>query len=554
MPLPAIEPDTKAFWEACRDGRLAMLRCRACRWIVHPPRPVCSRCRSRDVALEDLSGRATVVTYTVNHQRWIPGMEVPYVVAVVELAEQGNLRLTTNLVGCAVEDTRIGMPVRVVFRKASDEIALPVFEPDPGPAAAIERTPERARVTDTEVVLARPPRRVDETERLERRAVLSGVGQSQIGRRLFRTDMDLTAEAALRAIADAGLTPDDVDGIASYPGAMGAAPPGFAGPGIAEVQDALGLSVSWHLAGPEGPAQISPVIAAALAVAAGLARHVLVYRTVSEATAAADTGRLGIGAGSRDIRGFGAFLIPYGAMSAGNWIACMAVRHMHEFGTTREQLGAIALTARANAAHNPAAIYRDPMTMDDYLAARMVSWPFGLYDCDAPCDGSTAVIVSTAAAARDLPKPAVHVNAVGTAMRSRPSWDQWEDLTTMASRDAGRQLWSRTDLRPSDVDVAQLYDGFSFLTLAWLEALGFCKHGEGGPFVEGGRRIALGGELPINTWGGQLSGGRLHGFGFLAEAIRQLRGECGARQVADCEVAVVANGGGPVAGCMLLTR
>ena len=124
----------------------------------------------------------------------------------------------------------------------------------------------------------------------------------------------------------------------------------------------------------------------------------------------------------------------------------------------------------------------------------------------------------------------------------------------MASRDAARQLWSRTDLKPSDVDTAQLYDGFSFLTLAWIEALGFCGRGEGGPFVEGGERIALGGELPLNTWGGQLSGGRLHGFGFLAEAIRQLRGECGERQVRDCEVAVVANGGGPVAGCMLLTR
>jgi acetyl-CoA acetyltransferase/uncharacterized OB-fold protein len=553
MPLPALEPDTKVYWDACREGRLAMLRCRACRWIVHPPRPVCSRCRAREVALEDLSGRASVVTYTVNHQRWMPGLEVPYVIAIVELAEQRGLRLTTNLVNVAPDAVRIGMPVRVQFRTMTDEIALPVFEPDGSPLPPIGRTPERPRVTDTEVVLARPPRRVDETERLERRAILSGVGQSQIGRRLFRTDMDLTVEAALAAIADAGLGPDDVDGIASYPGAMGAAPAGFAGPGIVEVQDALGLSVNWHLAGPEGPAQISPVIAAALAVAAGLARHVLVYRTVSEATAAADTGRLGIGAGSRDMRGFGAFLIPYGAMSAANWIACMAVRHMHEFGTTREQLGAIALAARRHAALNPAAIYRDPMTMDDYLGARMVTWPFGLYDCDAPCDGSTAVIVSSADAARDLPKPAVRVNAVGTAMRSRPSWDQWEDLTTMASRDAARQLWSRTDLTPADVDVAQLYDGFSFLTLAWLEALGFCAKGEGGPFVTSGA-IGLDGALPLNTWGGQLSGGRLHGFGFLAEAIRQLRGECGARQVKDAEVAVVATGGGPVAGCMLLTR
>src|SRR4029453_2682304 len=123
-------------------------------------------------------------------------------------------------------------------------------------------------------------RRVAPEERLERRAILSGVGQSAIGRRLFRGDLDLTAGAALRAIADAGLTPDDIDGIASYPGFMGGAPAGFAGPGIVEVQDALGLSVSWYQAGVEGPAQIAPVITASLAIAAGLARHVLVYRTV----------------------------------------------------------------------------------------------------------------------------------------------------------------------------------------------------------------------------------------------------------------------------------
>ncbi len=389
-------------------------------------------------------------------------------------------------------------------------------------------------------------------EPLERRAIISGVGQSAIGRRLFREELDLTCEAALEAIADAGLSPDDIDGIAAYPGPVQNVP-GFAGPGIYEVQDALGIDVRWHVSGLEGPAQISPIIHAALAVAAGLCRHALVYRTVTEASAAADTGRRGIGAGSLEIGGFPAFFIPFGAMSAANWLALYARRHMHEFGTTKEQLGAIALTDRAHAALNPTAVYRDPMTMDDYLAARMVSEPFGLYDCDAPVDGSTAVIVSSAETARDLRRPAVRFNAVGTAMRARPSWDQWEDITTMAARDAAAHMWSRTDLTPADVDTAQLYDGFSFLTLAWIEALGFCKRGESGPFVEGGR-IGLGGALPLNTWGGQLSGGRLHGFGFVAEAVRQLRGECGARQVPNCEVAVVGVGGGPVAGCLLLTQ
>jgi len=358
--------------------------------------------------------------------------------------------------------------------------------------------------------------------------------------------------AARKALAKAGLTPDDIDGLATYPGPI-AAPAGFTGPGVVDVQEALGLDLRWHLSGAEGPAQISPIIHAALAVAAGLCRHALVYRTVTEATAAADTGRLGIGAGSHEIRGFGAFLIPFGAMSAANWLAMYARRHMYEFGTTREHLGIVATTARRHARFNPKAIYTEPMSMDDYLAARMVSDPFGLFDCDAPADGSTAVIVSAAATAPDLPHRAVRFEAFGTAIDARPSWDQRADITTMAAHDAARQMWGRTDLTPADVDTAQLYDGFSFLTLAWLEALAFCGRGESGPFVENGR-LDLGGPLPCNTWGGQLSGGRLHGFGFVAEAVRQLRGACGERQVPDCEVAVVGVGGGPVAGCMLLTR
>ena len=545
-PLPSLEPETEHFWRAAKAGRLEIMRCRACGWYVHPPRPVCPRCDGRDLAWEPVSGKAVVVSYTVNHKPWFPGQEVPYAIGLVELVEQADLRLTTNIVGCAPEAVRIGLPVRVVFEDASEEIALPLFEPDPDPPAVRPARPATRRPITAAI-------RPSSEQRLERRAILSGVGQSQIGRRLFRTDLDLTCEAARAAIADAGLRPEDIDGLACYPGPMGAGAPGFAGPPTPDVQDALGLQLGWHGSGGEGPAQVAPVMLAALAVAAGLCRHALVYRTVTEATAAANTGRLGIGAGARSITGFLQWVIPFGAMSAANWIAFHAVRHMHEFGTTREHLGEIALTARAHAGLNPAAIYREPLTMQDYLGARMITWPFGLYDCDAPVDGSTAVIVSAAEAANDLRSRPVRIHAIGTSIRSRPVWDQWEDLTTMAARDAAAHMWARADLGPSDVDTIQLYDGFSWLTLAWIEALGFCKRGEGGPFIEGGR-IRLGGALPLNTWGGQLSGGRLHGFGFLAEAIRQLRGECGARQVADCEVAVVAAGGGPIAGCLLLTR
>jgi acetyl-CoA acetyltransferase len=228
---------------------------------------------------------------------------------------------------------------------------------------------------------------------------------------------------------------------------------------------------------------------------------------------------------------------------------------MYEFGLTREQLAQIALNGRRNAGLNPLAIFRDPLTMEDYLAARMISTPLCLFDCDVPCDGSTALIVSHVDYAPDAPRSVAHVNAIGTALRGRPSWDQFDDMTTMAARDAAASMWERTDLTPADVDVAELYDGFSILTMVWLEELGFCGKGESGPFVEGGSRIALDGVLPLNTSGGQLSAGRLHGFGFLHEACLQLRGEAGDRQVpGGPEVAAVANGGGPIAGSMLLTR
>jgi acetyl-CoA acetyltransferase len=247
--------------------------------------------------------------------------------------------------------------------------------------------------------------------------------------------------------------------------------------------------------------------------------------------------------------------LPYGAASAANWIAMMAQRHFHEFGTTREQLAWIALNARRNAASNPKAIYREPLRLEQYLAARVISTPFGLYDCDVPVDGSTAFVVSRRERARDLRSPVIAVEAVGCALHGRPSWDQFDDLTTMALRDAASMLWSRTDLRPADVDVAELYDGFSFIALCWLEALGFCGKGEGGPFVDGGTRIAREGEIPLNTHGGQLSAGRLHGFGFLHEAVVQLRGEGGERQVpGEPKVAIAAAGGGPLGGCLLLTR
>jgi acetyl-CoA acetyltransferase len=241
------------------------------------------------------------------------------------------------------------------------------------------------------------------------------------------------------------------------------------------------------------------------------------------------------------------------AYSAANWLAMHCRRHMELYGTTKEHLGWLAINSRRNAGLNPLATYREPMGMDDYLAARPVSTPFGLFDCDVPVDGSIALVVSHADYAPDCPNPPVAVEAIGGAYGSG-GWFHRDDFPKMASVEAADQMWSRTDLTASDVAVAELYDGFTYLTFAWLEALGFCADGEAGPFVDGATRIALDGELPLNTYGGQLSAGRMHGYWLVHEACLQLRGQAGDRQLAPRpEVAAVGAGGGPIAGCMLLT-
>ncbi len=386
-------------------------------------------------------------------------------------------------------------------------------------------------------------------------AVVTGIGVSQIGRRLGRSGLALTVEACLRAIEGAGLSPDDIDGVASYPGPAGGGP-GFSGAGSTQLHDALGLRTRWHLGTGETAGQLGPVMDAALAVASGVVDHVVCFRSVWESTAQQGGSRAdSLSRGPKRMGGMMEFTAPYGALSASTWVAMLASRYMHDHGLTREQLAQIALTCRRHAAGNPDAVYRDPLSMEDYLEARMISTPLCLYDCDVPADGAVAVIVSRREASAGLRRPPVTIEAFGAGLYERHTWDQRADLTTMAAHDAAHSMWEQTTIRPTDVDITELYDGFSYLTLQWIEALGFCEHGQAGRYVEGGERIGLDGERPLNTNGGQLSGGRLHGLGFLYEACVQLWREGGERQVAkDVEVAVAAAGGGPIAGCLLVSR
>ncbi|WP_137872074.1 OB-fold domain-containing protein [Rhodococcus sp. Q] len=542
-PLPQLTDQNRFYWTSGADGVLRIQECRSCSGLIHPPQPICRYCRGHDMGVRAVSGTATLVGFTVNHRFGLPGLPPPYVVAQVAIEEDPRVRLTTNAVECEPDRLELGMRMEVVFHH-DDDVWLPLFRPaadqsEPAPFPSDEIEPED---------VARHIRPMATTTKFEDRVALTGIGTSDIGRRLMRTPMALTVEACERAVADAGLTMADIDGVASYPGAGQVG--GFGEGGVVGVEAALGLRPTWHNGGIETFGPSGSVIAAMLAVASGLARHVLCYRTLWESTHGelVKRGQLAQGAPGRTPN----WLMPFGATSAAHTLAQNAQRHFHRYGTTRETLGWIALNQRANAQLNPSAIYRDPMTMDDYLGARPITTPFGLFDCDVPCDGSVAVIVSAIDAARDLPRPAVLVEAVGTQIVERIEWDQSTLTHEPQVLGPAAHLWSRTSLRPADVDVAQLYDGFTFNCLSWIEALGFCGIGEAKDFLDGGHNIARDGVLPLNTHGGQLSHGRTHGMGLIHEAITQLRGDGGDRQIPDARVAVVSSGGLSPGGVLLL--
>jgi acetyl-CoA acetyltransferase/uncharacterized OB-fold protein len=542
-PLPVVGGWSAPFWAGGRDGELRLPQCDSCGRLLHPSRTVCPHCQSCDLSWTAVTGTGVVVGCTLNEQMWLPSMPPPYSLAIVSLTAAADVRLTTNVVGCDPHDVYVGMPVRVTFHQ-QDDVWFPLFEPDPEgssdavPSPALPEVKVRPRAS---------------TEKFEDKVAITGIGISQIGRRLMRPPLSLTVEACQAAVADAGLTMGDIDGLSTYPGAMFAGAVGFSEGGIPAVEEALQIHPTWHNGTLETSGQLGSVITAMLAVASGLCRHVLCFRTVWEATGTEmmRTGVLPPPSGGR-ISGDMQWRIPFGGTSAAMWIAMNASQYFARFGASRETLGWIAINARANAARNPHAIYTDPMTMDDYLTARTISTPFGLYDCDVPCDGAIAVVVSSVDAVRDLASTPVFVEAVGTQTTERHSWDQGTLTHLPGVFGPAAHMWSRTSLRPPDVDVAELYDGFSFNCLSWLEALGFCGVGEAKDFLDGGRRIALDGELPLNTHGGQLSGGRTHGYGFLHEAVLQLRGEAADRQVADAKVAAVSAGGGMPTGALLL--
>ncbi|GGR91476.1 hypothetical protein GCM10010269_33260 [Streptomyces humidus] len=356
-----------------------------------------------------------------------------------------------------------------------------------------------------------------------RNVAVVGVALSDCGRVDDATPYALHAQAARRALADAGLGRETVDGFASA--GLGTLAP-------VELADYLGLRPTWVDSTSVGGATWEVMAAhAADAIAAGHANAVLLaYGSTPRADIRA--GRRG-GTFAFGARGPLQFEVPYGHTLIAKY-AMAARRHMHRYGTTIEQLAQVAVQARANAALNPEAMFRDPITVDDVLSGPMVADPFTKLHCCLRSDGGAAILLAAEEYVRDCRTAPVWILGTGEHA-SHASMSEWDDFTVSPAATSGRLAFERAGLRPDEMDFAEIYDAFTYMTLVTLEDLGFCAKGEGGPFLEKGRLQVTGGDLPVNTDGGGLSAQHpgMRGLFLLVEAVRQLRGEAGSRQVRD---------------------
>ncbi len=356
-----------------------------------------------------------------------------------------------------------------------------------------------------------------------------GAAESDLGQVAPHTSpVDMMAQATMRALDDCGLKLSDIDGIFSATSQIRLSPLALAEylrlkPDYFDGTIIGGSSFMSHVAHAQG------------AIQSGLCEVALItygstQRTVSRAAASA--------------REYNYYESPYKPFMPASAYALAAARHMHEFGTTREQLAEVAVAARKWALMNPVAWEKEPLTVEQVLKSRMVSYPLTVRDCCLVTDGGGAIILTSAARAKTLKKKPVYVLGVGEAI-GHATISNMPDLTLTAAAESGPKAFGMAGIKPSDVDMLSLYDAFTITPILFLEDLGFCPKGEGGRFVSGGS-IAPGGKLAVNTSGGGLSYCHpgMYGLLVLIEAIRQVRGECGERQVKDCEISLAHGNGG----------
>ncbi|MFC1935362.1 thiolase family protein [Chloroflexota bacterium] len=354
-----------------------------------------------------------------------------------------------------------------------------------------------------------------------------GAATTRFGRVPGVSALRFTAEAAQLAINDAGLSKEDIDAVlCKYP------PSGFQGLWAHKVSQALGIQPKIAATIDQaGASNIGLVQYAMMAIDAGLiTTAVCAY---GDNPISGPPGTYGRSRGTD---------AAYGLIGQPPAYAMIAQRHMIEYGTTSRQLGAVAVATRAWASKNPNAHMRDPITIEDHQNSRYVAWPLHLMDCCLVSDGGAAVVVTSADRARHLKKPPLYIMGIG---QHHIAWDlpQRPTLTTSGAKVSGEMAFRMAGITPRDVDVCELYDCFTIVPVITLEDYGFCAKGEGGPFVEDGK-TGPGGSLPINTSGGLLSESGMAGMQLIVEAVHQLRGECGERQVNGAEIALTSGQGG----------
>ena len=385
---------------------------------------------------------------------------------------------------------------------------------------------------------------------MKNKVAIVGIGETEFTKwgQIKRSEFQLACEAILKAVRDAGLNMKDIDGFASYSNDRN---------DPSKLATALGVPVvrfSSMMWGGGGGGGSGAVHNAAMAAATGSANYVVAFRGIAQG----QLGRFGqamtFGAGAPRVPAPAAYGSPYGLMSPAQRFAMQTRRHMHLYGTTSRQLGAVAVASRKHAQRNPRAVmYGRPMTIEDHQNSRMIVDPFRLLDCCLESDGAAAVVLTSAERAKDLKQRPVYVMAAAQGSGPR----QWSafikpNFDTANFEEVAKDLYERAGITPKDIDVAQIYENFTGMVIMSIENHGFCQRGEGGPFVEGGRIEWPDGDLPINTSGGNLSEAYIHGFELVTEAVRQMRGTSTC-QVKDAEICLVASGPGvaPVSDMIL---
>ena len=372
---------------------------------------------------------------------------------------------------------------------------------------------------------------------LRDRVAVAGIGCTEFSRDSGVSTLTLASRAILAALEDAGLSADDLDGVATFRVGDSVLP--------AILCQALGLRDLHYYVDQFGGGSVSHSIVgqAALAIHAGVAETVVCYRALNARSEfrMGGTGRPLVDAVETQ------YQAPYGYFTPPQQFAMAARAHMEQYGTTEDQLGRVAVTQRAHAALNPRAMMRDAITLEDHRASRWVVEPFRLLDCCLETDGAVAIVLTRAERARDLRRPPVLISGATWGSGQTLYSNEQPDPTRTAAADMAPRLFEAAGVSPSDIDVAELYDCFTYSVLVQLEDYGFCAKGEGGAFVESGA-TALGGSLPVNTHGGFLSEGYVHGLNHVYEAVSQLRGDAGDRQVEGAEIALSTAQPGYVSG------